>query len=101
MNVIVTGAQSGQKVMMVSGALNQIGDANRQWANCWWLAPSYALQLGDSGSLAIGGGPGPYQHVFGHFVGGSYWAQPPGLVHLYLQDLESCLRAGLNAHITI
>jgi hypothetical protein len=102
MNVTVVGALSGVQFAMVNGALDQLGDTTRQWANCWSLGPSFTLQLGDSGSVVLGAGPGPsFDHVFGHFVGGSYWPGRPGLVHLYVQDLESCLQLGLNQHITI
>jgi hypothetical protein len=105
MSVSVTGAVSGVRPLLtVNGALNQLGDSTRQWKNCWSLAPSYSLQLGDSGSLALGVTPGPSAgRVFGHFVGGSYWPDHPhpGLVHLFVQDLRSCLAYGLGNHIVI
>ena len=34
-------------------------------------------------------------------AGGSYWPGRPGLIHLYVQDLESCMQSGLGQEITI
>lgn len=98
-NVSLDGAVSRHQYGMVDGALNQLGDTSRQWLNCWSLAPSYLLKLGDSGSVALAAGPGA-PTVFGHFVGGQQWAGY-GLLHLYVQDLASCLAAGLGLSISI
>ena len=95
------GAVSGSRTGQISGALTQLGDATRQWSSCWQIGPSYLLTLGDSGSVVLGTTGKHTGKVLGHFVGGSYWAQGPGLIHQYVQDLDACLQAGLNRHITI
>jgi hypothetical protein len=91
----------------VSGALAQLGDAARQWLDCWQFASLPALQPGDSGSVALGANGTPSaDRVFGHFVGLSVaidasGASIPGAVHQYVQDLRSCLAAGLDQAISI
>jgi hypothetical protein len=98
-NVSLNGAVSRLRYGMIDGALSQHGDTARQWLNCWSLAPSYLMDLGDSGTVALGTPPGG-PTVFGHFVGGQRW--PGGkLVHLYVQDLASCLTARLGQVVTI
>jgi hypothetical protein len=92
MNIQVLNQPGQGPAVMVSGALNQLGDANRQWLSCWSCGPSGILAQGDSGSVAVGMGPGSYRgKLFGHFVGGSYWPGYPQLVHLYVQDLGETL----------
>lgn len=98
-NVSLNGAVSPNRFGMIDGALNQHGDASRQWLNCWSLGPSYLLDLGDSGTVALAAGPAA-PTVFGHFVGGQRWPGG-GLVHLYVQDLFSCLTARLDQFVTI
>lgn len=97
----VYGAVSGGGIGQVSGALNQLGDARRQWLDCWQIAPSHLLTLGDSGSLVLGRGGPNHQKILGHFVGGSFWPTPPGMIHQYVQDFDSCLKSGLENHISI
>jgi hypothetical protein len=98
-NVSLDGAVSRFQYGMIDAALNQHGDTARQWLNCWSLGPSYLLDLGDSGTVALAAQPRPCT-VFGHFVGGQRW--PGGrLVHQYVQDLETCLTAGLGNFVTI
>ena len=99
-NVSLNGAVSPQRYGMVDAALNQHGDTTRQWLNCWSLGPSYLLDLGDSGTVALAAGQGA-RTVFGHFVGGQQWPGGQGLVKLYVQDLASCLAAGLGQFVTI
>lgn len=90
----------------VTAALAQLGDASRQWLNCWQFASQPTLQLGDSGALALGSSGPAANRVFGHFVGismvvGLSAAIGQGAAHQYVQDLRSCLAAGLDLHITI
>ncbi|MCX5449903.1 hypothetical protein [Streptomyces nigrescens] len=100
MNVDVFGGASGWRRGIVSGALSQLGDSQRQWLSCWQFAPSFLLQDGDSGSLALGV-TAPYQYrVFGHFVAGC-GVPKQGFAHQYVQDLRSCLADGLESDINI
>ncbi|WP_433580081.1 hypothetical protein [Nocardia brasiliensis] len=100
-DVTAYGAISGSRAGQISGALAQLGDVTRQWSACWQLGPSYLLALGDSGGLVLGTSGAHSGKVLGHFVGGSYWPNRPGLVHQYVQDMASCLDSGLGRHITL
>jgi hypothetical protein len=101
-DVAIHSAQSGSQYGQISGALAELGDTPRSWLNCWQVAPSRLLTLGDSGSMVIGDSGPNKDKILGHFVGGSYWARgAPGLIHLYVQDLGSCLAAGLGKLITL
>jgi hypothetical protein len=100
-DVSIYAAQSGPQVGLVSGALCELGDGARQWLACWQVAPSGLLAVGDSGSLVLGASGSSSGKVLGHFVGGSYWAGGPGLIHLYVQDLDSCLNSGLKNLINL
>lgn len=100
-DVAIYSAQSGPQNGQVSGALAQLGDSTRQWLTCWQVGPSGLLTLGDSGSLVLGTSGASAGKVLGHFVGGSYWSRSPGLINLYVQDLDSCLTAGLGQSITL
>ncbi|MGX1775988.1 hypothetical protein ACWIGW_28025 [Nocardia brasiliensis] len=100
-DVTAYGATSGSRAGQISGALTQLGDAARQWSDCWQIGPSYLLALGDSGGLVLGTSGAYSGKVLGHFVGGSYWPNQPGLVHQYVQDMTSCLNSGLGRHITL
>jgi hypothetical protein len=100
-DVAIYSAQSGPQYGQVSGALSQLGDTTRQWLTCWQIGPSGLLTLGDSGSLVLGTSGSSTGKVLGHFVGGSYWSRGPGLINLYVQDLDSCLTAGLDQLITL
>lgn len=90
----------------VTAAIAQLGDATRQWLNCWQFASQLAMQQGDSGSVALGSAGPSANLVFGHFVGMSVMVGSPAVAgqraaHQYVQDLRSCLAAGLDQHITI
>ncbi|MGH8834903.1 MAG: hypothetical protein ACRDWG_07900 [Actinomycetes bacterium] len=90
----------------VTAALAQLGDATRQWLNCWQFASQPTMQQGDSGSVALGSSGSSANRVFGHFVGMSVTVGMPvfagqAAAHQYVQDLRSCLAAGLDQHITI
>jgi hypothetical protein len=89
-----------QRYGMVTGALNQVGDGDRQWRSCWMLGPSFLLNRGDSGTLLVTmDAAGHGDKILGHFVGGSYWPDREGLVHLYVQDFSESLKAGLEDEI--
>jgi len=91
----------------VTAALAQLGDATRQWLNCWQFASRPTMQQGDSGSVALGSSGSSANRVLGHFVGMSAMVgTPPAAAgqtaaHQYIQDLRSCLAAGLDQHVTI
>ncbi|WP_327188052.1 hypothetical protein [Streptomyces sp. NBC_01334] len=99
--VAVFGGPSGRRDGTVNGALNQLGDAQRQWLNVWQFGQSGLLQRGDSGSLAMVT-DGPHQgSVLGHFVGGA-GTTPRRFDHQYIQDLRSCLANGkLQIQVTL
>ncbi|MGW0647300.1 hypothetical protein ACWD4T_00595 [Streptomyces umbrinus] len=99
--VAVFGGPSGRRAGTVNGALNQLGDAQRQWLNVWQFGPSGRLQRGDSGSLAMVTA-GPHQEsVLGHFVGGA-GTTPRHFDHQYIQDLRSWLVNGkLQIQVTL
>lgn len=85
----------GPSYGMVTGALTQVGDGDRQWRSCWMLGPSFLLDRGDSGTLLMTmTAEGHPDRILGHFVGGSYWPGTRGLVHLYVQDFSECLQGG-------
>ncbi|QIS03726.1 hypothetical protein F5X71_16615 [Nocardia brasiliensis] len=100
-DVAAYGATSGTRTGQISGALTQLGDATRQWCECWQIGPSYLLAPGDSGGLVLGTSGAHSGKVLGHFVGGSYWPNQPGLVHQYVQDMASCLNSGLGRYISL
>jgi hypothetical protein len=90
-DVEIYSAWSGNQYGQISGALNQLGDANRQWEACWQVGPSHLLTVGDSGSLVLVASGTHSGTVLGHFVGGSYWHRRPGFIHQYVQDLDRCV----------
>ncbi|MFG2328746.1 hypothetical protein ACGFMM_03900 [Streptomyces sp. NPDC048604] len=98
--VAVFGGPSSTQAGTVNGALNQLGDAQRQWLNVWQFGPSGRLQRGDSGSLAMVTA-GPHQgSMLGHFVGGA-GTTPRFFDHQYIQDLDSCLTHGVQIQVTL
>ncbi|GAA3019542.1 hypothetical protein GCM10020229_33530 [Kitasatospora albolonga] len=88
--VSVYGGRSGRCRGTVTGALEQLGDADRQWLTLWQVVTSEPLGYGDSGSLAMVDS-GPYRgRLLGHLVGGTVTA-PHAFDHCYVQDLRACL----------
>ncbi|WP_046778070.1 hypothetical protein [Streptomyces yangpuensis] len=101
MEVAVFGGPSTRQDGTVNGALNQLGDAQRQWLNVWQFGPSGRLQRGDSGSMAMVTAGPHHDSVLGHFVGGA-GTTPRYFDHQYIQDLHSCLtNAGLQNQVTL
>ncbi|MFI5527957.1 hypothetical protein ACIA8O_05305 [Kitasatospora sp. NPDC051853] len=88
--VSVYGGRAGRCRGTVTGALDQLGDADRQWLTVWQVATSGPLGHGDSGSLVMVDS-GPHRgRVLGHLVGGTVTV-PHAFDHCYVQDLRACL----------
>ncbi|MGW2251400.1 hypothetical protein ACWCXH_14475 [Kitasatospora sp. NPDC001660] len=96
----VYGGPSRRQQGTVSGALVLTGDGKRQWLNVWQFGPSGLLQRGDSGSLALVTSGAHQGSLLGHFVGGA-GTSPRRFDHQYIQDLRSCMDAGLSTLVSL
>jgi hypothetical protein len=84
--VAVRGAITGLiSQAAVLGGLNEVeyGEQGRRWKNCWFMAPSGVLRMGDSGSAVFTKRDGRF---LGMYVGSSSFVSSDTALFHYVQD---------------